>query len=164
MTSKLRSAVCGSRTPLLPTDMASRTTSASYLYINSLGFTGCNPVVFRLLLGRVARSLTKRGGERLIRDQEVVDQLAGEVEDTDNPAEARRRLQRALDNGRLSRREVERAEEAIMTDFNSFMSIGLEQCGSDKETFSELVEVWNRQKDEIREMSQAEVRRTLQCP
>lgn len=51
-----------------------------------------------------------------------------------------------------------------MVDFNEFMSIGLRKCGSTEATFAGLVEVWNNEKADIREMSAAEVRRNLQCP
>lgn len=59
-----------------------------------------------------------------------------------------------------------------MVDFNTFMSVGLKKCaptgpGSQsgrQETFDDLVEVWNREKDEIEAMSKAEVRRNLTCP
>lgn len=51
-----------------------------------------------------------------------------------------------------------------MTEFREFMSIGLNQCGSDRETFGNLVDVWNREKDEIRQMEPAEVRQNLTCP
>lgn len=51
-----------------------------------------------------------------------------------------------------------------MVDFNEFMSVGLNQCGSDRETFGGLVEVWNREKDEIRSLSKSELRDRLTCP
>lgn len=70
----------------------------------------------------------------------------------------------AIDTGRITQQQVRRAEKQAMTDFNSFMSIGLNQCGSDRETFAALVEVWNREKDDIRTMTQAEVRQNLTCP
>lgn len=59
-----------------------------------------------------------------------------------------------------------------MVTFNEFMSIGMEQCapsgrGSQaarRQTFADLADVWNREKDEIRSMSGAEVRQNLTCP
>lgn len=51
-----------------------------------------------------------------------------------------------------------------MTGFNEFMSVGLSQCGNDRETFADLVELWNSQEDQIREMSVEDVKRVLVCP
>lgn len=51
-----------------------------------------------------------------------------------------------------------------MTDFQDFMSIGLNSCGSDEATFAGLVEVWNNEKDEIKAMTDSEVRQNLVCP
>lgn len=51
-----------------------------------------------------------------------------------------------------------------MATFREFMSVGLEQCGSDRGTFADLVEVWNREKEDIKQMSPAEIRRNLVCP
>lgn len=51
-----------------------------------------------------------------------------------------------------------------MVDFETFMSVGLSQCGSDRETFSELTSVWNRQRETIQAMSRSELRSNLNCP
>lgn len=51
-----------------------------------------------------------------------------------------------------------------MVGFQQFMSIGLERCGSDRQTFAALVDVWNSEKDEIKAMSASEVRDNLVCP
>lgn len=51
-----------------------------------------------------------------------------------------------------------------MVEFTEFMSIGLDKCGSSQATFAGLVEVWNNEKDEIRQMSRSEVRQNLRCP
>lgn len=51
-----------------------------------------------------------------------------------------------------------------MVEFREFMSIGLDKCGSDRQTFADLVEVWNRQKDEIKSMNKTELRTQLNCP
>lgn len=51
-----------------------------------------------------------------------------------------------------------------MVEFTQFMSVGLEKCGSDERTFSRLVDVWNAEKEEIRQMSKREVRENLDCP
>lgn len=59
-----------------------------------------------------------------------------------------------------------------MVEFETWISIGLEQCaptgeGSGRErqrVFSGLVDGWNREKDEIREMTEREVRSSLNCP
>lgn len=87
--------------------------------------------------------------------------VAPEEATSEQVAEA---AQRAFDRGEITREQLRRAENQVMTDFNTFMSIGLNQCGSDRQTFAGLVEVWNREKDEIKAMSQAEVRQNLTCP
>lgn len=51
-----------------------------------------------------------------------------------------------------------------MVGFNEFLSIALDQCGSDRETFAQLVEVWNREEQEIRSMTASEIRENLRCP
>lgn len=51
-----------------------------------------------------------------------------------------------------------------MVTFREWMSIGLSTCGNDRKTFSALVDGWNREKAEIREMSEADVRENLVCP
>lgn len=45
-----------------------------------------------------------------------------------------------------------------------FMSIGLKQCGADPATFSQLSDVWNREKEVIQNMDKQEVRNNLVCP
>lgn len=51
-----------------------------------------------------------------------------------------------------------------MVEFQKFMSIGLNKCGNDERTFSELVDLWNREKESIRGMTQRELRNELTCP
>lgn len=59
-----------------------------------------------------------------------------------------------------------------MVDFNTYISVGLEKCapsgeGSQdarRETFAELVDIWHEEKDRIRQMSEVEVERELNCP
>jgi len=51
-----------------------------------------------------------------------------------------------------------------MVNYTEFMSIGLNSCGSDPETFSGLTDIWSRNKDEIQSMSKSEVRNDLVCP
>lgn len=59
-----------------------------------------------------------------------------------------------------------------MVDFTTWMSIGMEQCAPSgpgtqaqrRAVFSELAEGWNRQKDEIKDMTATEVRQELVCP
>jgi hypothetical protein len=59
-----------------------------------------------------------------------------------------------------------------MTDFNTFMSIGMQKCAptgrgtveARRETFSCLVDVWNAEEETIREMDPSEVRQNLNCP
>jgi hypothetical protein len=97
--------------------------------------------------------------------EELIDRgfLPREVLDLDEPEQNRvvRNLPRAAVAEAV---ETTMPNQRIMTDFNTFMSIGLDQCGTDNGTFSDLVEVWNKEKDEIREMSPSEVRSNLQCP
>lgn len=61
-------------------------------------------------------------------------------------------------------RNLDAVSDRVMTDYTTFISIGLDQCGSDRETFSQLAEVWNREKDDIQQMTPDEVRRNLTCP
>lgn len=51
-----------------------------------------------------------------------------------------------------------------MVGFNQFMSVGLTKCGSDEETFGGLVELWNREKEAIRDMDEGELQEALTCP
>jgi len=58
-----------------------------------------------------------------------------------------------------------------MVDYNTWLSIGLEQCTNNamsnerrKAVFSELAQGWNEQKEEIEAMTEAEVREELVCP
>jgi len=45
-----------------------------------------------------------------------------------------------------------------------FMSVGLTQCGADPRTFSQLSQLWNREKEAIRGMTKTELRENLRCP
>lgn len=51
-----------------------------------------------------------------------------------------------------------------MVDFTTFMSVGLNACGADRETFSGLTQLWNREKEAIQGMSEGELRVQLNCP
>lgn len=51
-----------------------------------------------------------------------------------------------------------------MVDFNTWMSIGLNQCGNDRQTFAQLVDGWNSEKDNIEDMTEEQVRDQLVCP
>lgn len=51
-----------------------------------------------------------------------------------------------------------------MVTYREFLSIGLEKCGSDKETFSALTDKWNEKKDRIRDMDSETVAELLECP
>lgn len=51
-----------------------------------------------------------------------------------------------------------------MVSFQDYMSVALNQCGSDRRTFSELVSLWNREEETIRSMSKRELREELTCP
>lgn len=51
-----------------------------------------------------------------------------------------------------------------MVDFNEFMSIALTKCGSDSDTFSELVELWNDEKEQIRGLDADDLEGALNCP
>lgn len=78
--------------------------------------------------------------------------------------QVRRAAELAVENGQLRPQTVLNVEKQTMTEFQAFMSIGLTQCGSDQETFRDLVGLWNENKAEIKGMSQREVRETLICP
>lgn len=124
----------------------------------------------------IARAIISQGVEFIIeqatgrdvpdiRDviQFLQDELGSSPDDatTDEVEEA---LQRGLETGRLNRRQVAALEENLMVDFNTFMSIGLNKCGSDRRTFSRLVDLWNSEKEDIKRMTQAELREELRCP
>lgn len=51
-----------------------------------------------------------------------------------------------------------------MVDFQTYMSVGLNKCGSDRRTFGQLVQLWNREEAAIREMSRFELGKELSCP
>lgn len=51
-----------------------------------------------------------------------------------------------------------------MVTFQKYMSVALNQCGNDESTFAEMVDLWNRETDRIREMSEDDLRRDLECP
>lgn len=59
-----------------------------------------------------------------------------------------------------------------MVDFNTWISLGMEQCAPSgagtqderREIFAGLVEGWNEEKDAISDMSESEVRSSLTCP
>lgn len=115
--------------------------------------------------------MAKKGAERIIEEATGLDipdagdairEIEEIIEGSSEPPEEA--VQRALDEGRIRQRSVDLAEGAIMVDFNDFMAIGLNQCGSDQRTFRQLTKVWNREKDEIRSMTQREVRENLRCP
>lgn len=51
-----------------------------------------------------------------------------------------------------------------MVDFNQYMSIALGRCGSDRETFRQLTQIWNEEKEIIQSMTPQEVRENISCP
>lgn len=59
---------------------------------------------------------------------------------------------------------LENTGEIPMVEFTAFMSVALKQCGNDQRTFSELVDLWNREKETIKTMSRSELRDELECP
>lgn len=48
--------------------------------------------------------------------------------------------------------------------YTEFISIGLNKCGTDKQTFSALAELWSQKKTQIRGMTAEELRQNLECP
>ena len=124
-------------------------------------------ILARAVAGKAAETVIEETTGREVQNPlekaiEVAEDILGkEPENTD---EAEQAIRQAFEQGRITRDDLNRFEQTIMTDFNTFMSIGLSQCGSDRETFGQLVEVWNREKDDIREMTAAEVRNNLTCP
>lgn len=51
-----------------------------------------------------------------------------------------------------------------MVTYRQYMSVALDECGNDRETFEALASLWSDQKDAISEMSKREVRQNLECP
>lgn len=59
-----------------------------------------------------------------------------------------------------------------MVDFNTWMSIGLQQCAPSgqgtqrqrNQVFRALVDGWNSEKEQIQEMTPSEVRESVICP
>lgn len=86
------------------------------------------------------------------------------TEDTPNE-QATRQLREQIQNTPES--VLERAERAtrdkrgIKMNYNDFMSIGLDQLGSDKQTFRDLAKLWSNKKAEIRQMNETELRESL---
>lgn len=59
-----------------------------------------------------------------------------------------------------------------MATFQDLIQVGMEKCArrgpgteqQNQEIFSEFVDLWNRRKEKIREMSKADLERQLECP
>lgn len=143
--------------------------------VESSGWYPVSTTILRFLVNRIARAVFAQSAEQAVEDftgvdvpfpGEVLQDVAQDVlgREPANQQEAREVVQMAVDRGHVTTRDLRNIEQQAMVDFNQFMSIGLEQCGSDKETFSDLVDVWNREKDDIRNMTVAQVRQNLRCP
>lgn len=51
-----------------------------------------------------------------------------------------------------------------MVDYNEWMQIGLDKCGSSESTFGDLAQLWSQNKDEIEGMTRSEARDCINCP
>lgn len=59
-----------------------------------------------------------------------------------------------------------------MVEYTEFMSIAMDKCGSDgrgtgdenQRVFREFASLWSDEKDEIKQMSESEVREAIVCP
>lgn len=58
---------------------------------------------------------------------------------------------------------ISNASDKMVT-FQEYMSVALNKCGNDPETFSELVDLWNSETDQIRGMTKKQVKQNLTCP
>lgn len=127
-------------------------------------------VVGRWLVGKGAEiAIEEATGREVTSPIEAARDVAGDLFGTRNIEELNtRQVEEALvtaeQRGRITQEELLQLEDSIMVDFNTFMSIGLNHCGTDKETFGQLVQVWNREKDDIRNMTARQVRENLTCP
>lgn len=70
-------------------------------------------------------------------------------------------VEEAFQRGRITEHQ---AEQTIMVGFQQFMSVALSQCGNDPATFRALTDLWNREKEEIQQMTIADLRSALTCP
>lgn len=73
------------------------------------------------------------------------------------------------ENVGVSENKKNRIETALrrqldMVTFQEFMSVGLDECGSDQRTFRELANLWTREKEQLQQMTRVEVREELNCP
>lgn len=76
----------------------------------------------------------------------------------------RRQLDNVPDSAWEAAVRAQRQATGETMDYNEFISIGLDKCGSDKRTFSKLAELWSKEKDLIRGMTESELRNDLDCP
>lgn len=125
--------------------------------------------------GKVIQTAVTGDRSTLTEDLEALEQGAENLLGR-NPAEVNRddlqeALRRGAEDGTISISRMRRVEEHVAADFNDFMSVGLEKCLDEgastqerKEQFSRLTEVWNREKEDIRKLSPAQIRQRLDCP
>lgn len=99
--------------------------------------------------------------------QQAVDRFLEDLEDDglidedfrNKPPVDRREILRSIPN-----RELEKAARKQMVSYQDFIRIGLNKCGSDERTFSNLASLWSAEKGRIRGMSEQEIRDELNCP
>lgn len=51
-----------------------------------------------------------------------------------------------------------------MVEYQEWMEIGLNKCGSDERTFGVLAQLWTNNRQMLQEMSRTEARDCLDCP
>ena len=133
--------------------------------------------LIRILIRQLAKRVVREGIDQALDPdsplRRTVDEVSREIfgqdgrqisEETDQE-NAEMMVERVLDEsvnrGRVSPREI---EDRTMVDFNTFMSVALTQCGSDRRTFRQLTDLWNREKETIQAMTVSELRGDLVCP
>lgn len=117
------------------------------------------------------------GGIRSIEDEPTPEEYGpivaylienGYLSDPRAPEASKQLIERQLENVPESAMEAaERAARGVSAQrmqYREFLSVGLNKCGSDQETFSALTDLWSEEKDLIRGMTKAELRRELECP
>lgn len=130
------------------------------------------------ILERQLRRSTAGGGVRIIDEEEPQPERYGpivkylidqgyiqdpRVEDIDRE-EFRSQLENVPDSAFEAAERATREVTGQTMEYTEFISVGLDQCGADQETFKALARLWSEDKATIRQMSESELRRELNCP
>lgn len=115
-------------------------------------------------VARLAFRLARAVVSRRIR-REAIELLTNEIEDLLqlDQDQAQQRIQVAISEGQITQQQAEQIlEQQTMVDYPTFAGIVVDQCpGTD---FGDAARIWNREKQQIKQMTIREVRENLQCP